>query len=70
MHMPTHALRRKMAYWQSNGLLKEETTDVFVLVEEVRGHNHDTDVMEEEEVESAMATAQDKKEEELNVRQD
>ena len=67
MQMPPHALRRKMAFWQSHGMLKEEATDVFILVEEVKGRSHDTVVMEEEEVESAMATAQDKKEEELNV---
>lgn len=68
MHMPAHALRRKIAFWQSHGLLKEETADTFVLVEEQRGRHHDASiVMEEEEKESAMASAQDRKEEEYQV---
>ncbi len=69
MHMANQALRRKITFWQSHGLLKEETTDTFVLVEEVKGHSHDVGmVMDEDEAESAMASAQEQKEEELQVR--
>ena len=67
IHMPAHGLRRKIAFWQSHGLLKEETTDTFILVEEHKGHAHDAMVLEEEEAESAMASAKDQKEEELQV---
>ena len=68
MKMPTHALRRKMAFWQSHGLLKEESPDVFVLVEEQKGRHHDSNMLvEEDEAESAMASAEDVKEEEYQV---
>ena len=67
MKMPAHALRRKIAFWQSHGLLKEEASDKFVLVEEHRGRTQDAMLMEEDETESAMASAQDQKEEELQV---
>ena len=67
--MPAHALRRKIAFWQSHGLLREEATDTFQLVEDHKGRSHDavSMVMEEEEAESAMASAQDQREEELQV---
>lgn len=65
--MPATALRRKIAYWQTQGLLKEETTDTFLLVEEHKGRTHDVIVTDDDETESAMASAQSQREEELQV---
>ncbi|XP_053380784.1 anaphase-promoting complex subunit 2-like isoform X2 [Mercenaria mercenaria] len=67
LQVPATALRRKIAYWQSQGLLKEEQTDTFLLVEEHKGRSHDIMIGEDEEAESAMASAHAQKEEELQV---
>ncbi len=70
MQVPSTALRRKIAFWQSQGILKEESTDTFVLVEEQRGPSvgHDVVMMDsDDEAESAMASAKDQREEELQV---
>ena len=67
LQIPATALRRKIAYWQTQGLLKEETTDTFVLVEEHKGRPHDSLIVEDEETESAMASAHAQREEELQV---
>ena len=73
MHVPVTALRRKMAFWQSQGVLREEGTDTFVLIEEQRGGRgiqHEMIMLDsDEETESAMASAQDQQEEELQVGQ-
>ena len=66
--MPATALRRKIAYWQTQGLLKEETTDTFLLVEEHKGRTHDLILTDDDEAESAMASAQSQREEELQVK--
>ena len=66
-HMPAHALRRKIAFWQSHGLLKEESTDSFLLMEEQPGHGGHDLLLEEDEAESAMASSKDQKEEEMQV---
>ena len=66
--MPATALRRKIAYWQTQGLLKEESTDTFLLVEEHKGRTHDMLITDDDdEAESAMASAQSQREEELQV---
>ena len=66
--MPAHALRRKIAFWQSHGLLKEEAADTFLLMEEQPGHGgHEPVILEDDEAESAMASTKDQKEEELQV---
>ncbi|KAL5012414.1 hypothetical protein ScPMuIL_010965 [Solemya velum] len=67
LQMPATALRRKVAFWQSQGLLKEETTDTFLLVEEHKGRTQDIMVTDEDETESAMASASAQREEELQV---
>ncbi|XP_033643493.1 anaphase-promoting complex subunit 2-like isoform X2 [Asterias rubens] len=71
MQVPVTALRRKMAFWQSQGVLREESSDIFVLIEEQRGGRstqHDNYMLDsDEETESAMASAQDQQEEELQV---
>ncbi|XP_067662241.1 anaphase-promoting complex subunit 2-like [Haliotis asinina] len=67
LQMPASALRRKITYWQSQGLLKEEVPDTFVLVEEHKGGTHDMMGADDDEAESAMASAQEQREEELQV---
>ncbi|KAG7213043.1 hypothetical protein KM043_002374 [Ampulex compressa] len=68
MHAPATVLRRKITFWVSQGLLKETSNDVFVLQEESSSKNRSlTDIVEEEEIESAMASASDQREEELQV---
>ncbi|XP_015589279.1 anaphase-promoting complex subunit 2 [Cephus cinctus] len=69
MHAPATVIRRKITFWVSQGLLKETTTDVFVLQEEnaVKNRSVTESIVEEEEVESAMASASDQREEELQV---
>ncbi|KAK3606129.1 hypothetical protein CHS0354_010758, partial [Potamilus streckersoni] len=67
LQMPATALRRKIAYWQSQGLLKEESNDTFVLVEDHRGRTHDFLMTEDDETESAMASAQAQKEGEYQI---
>ncbi|XP_022094921.1 anaphase-promoting complex subunit 2-like [Acanthaster planci] len=71
MQVSVTALRRKMAFWQSQGVLREESTDTFVLIEEQRAGRamqHEMILLDsDEETESAMASAQDQQEEELQV---
>ena len=67
MMMPTASIRRKMALWQSHGLLREESADVFVLVEEAKGKGDEVVTVEEDEAESAMASASDQRAEEMQV---
>lgn len=38
MHVPPGLLRRRLGFWISQGVLKEETSDTFVVVEKQKGH--------------------------------
>lgn len=68
MHAPATVLRRKITFWVSQGLLKEISNDVFILQEESSTKSRClSDIVEEEEAESAMASASDQREEELQV---
>ncbi|CAI9738201.1 anaphase-promoting complex subunit 2-like [Octopus vulgaris] len=67
LQIPATALRRKIAYWQSQGLLKEEATDTFLLVEEQRANSDDIMLADEEETESAMASMRAQMEEQMQV---
>nr|XP_018898040.1 PREDICTED: anaphase-promoting complex subunit 2 [Bemisia tabaci] len=72
MHVPPTVLRRRIAFWQSQGLIWEASTDKFILVEDSVSGKWKSDVRsemvcEEEETESAMASAHDQREEELQV---
>ena len=72
--IPVAAVRRKVALWQSHGVLREDGPDTLVLVDKASGasgghqqhlvldHHDDEDMAE-----SAMASAADQKEEELQV---
>ncbi|XP_063990003.1 anaphase-promoting complex subunit 2 [Diachasmimorpha longicaudata] len=69
IHIPPTILRRKLSFWVSQGLLKETENDVFLLQEDSNSINRSIreHCVEEEEVESAMASASDQREEELQV---
>lgn len=72
MKVPITILRRKITYWQSMGLIAEKSTDHFVLVEadnkaSVPSHQVQEMICEDEETESAMASAHDQREGELQV---
>ncbi|XP_071820254.1 anaphase-promoting complex subunit 2-like [Apostichopus japonicus] len=63
MQVPSTTLRRKIAFWQSQGLLKEDPTDCFTLVEEDsgRGSKEGADeviIESDDETESATASTQ------------
>ncbi|KAL1131096.1 hypothetical protein AAG570_012333 [Ranatra chinensis] len=65
-------LRRRIAFWQSQGLLREVSSDTFLLVEESGGRVSKTTAVtemlcEDDETESIMASAHDQREEELQV---
>ncbi|XP_064089361.1 anaphase-promoting complex subunit 2-like [Macrobrachium nipponense] len=78
--VPKTILRRKITYWQTQGVLQEVEPDIFILVEgEETGEEGIVAVagaaqpdiapqaIEEDEAESVMASAQDQREEELQV---
>lgn len=69
IHIPPTILRRKISFWVSQGLLKETENDVFLLQEDsnTKTRSAAEHCVEEEEVESAMASASDQREEELQV---
>lgn len=70
MQVPPTVLRKKIRFWQSHGLLVEKSTNVFLLVEEQDDTqmSHAEIMVEDYESESAMASVQDQREEELQVR--
>ena len=37
MHVPPGLLRRRLGFWTSQGVLKEESTDTFTVVEKQKG---------------------------------
>ncbi|XP_024081276.1 anaphase-promoting complex subunit 2 isoform X2 [Cimex lectularius] len=70
--VPQTVLRRRIAFWQSQGLLRETSTDTFLLVEEPIGRSLKAPaasemICEDDETESIMASAQDQREEELHA---
>nr|CAI5848292.1 unnamed protein product [Callosobruchus analis] len=70
MQCPPTILRRKIGFWQSHGVIAETSPDVFCIQEDQE--NKDVNVqedifVEDYEAESAMASAQDQREEELQT---
>lgn len=72
MNMPQSVLRRRIGFWQLQGLIKETRENFFVLCDEDQPCDDDEAmeasanvVMEEEE--TCMASASDQREEELGV---
>lgn len=71
MQVPPTVLRKKIGFWQSHNLVNEVSPDVFVLNEEQANKSlANADVIEDYESESAMASTQDQREEELQVTRD
>ncbi|XP_025096044.1 LOW QUALITY PROTEIN: anaphase-promoting complex subunit 2-like [Pomacea canaliculata] len=67
LEMTPSVVRRKLAFWQGQGLVKEELPDVFVLVEERHTGPHDVIATDEDEMESAMASAAQQREQEMQM---
>ena len=42
MHVPPSLLRRRLGFWISQGVLKEESTDTFTVVEKQKGQQRVT----------------------------
>ena len=73
MNMPQSVLRRRIGFWQLQGLIKESRENLFVLCDEDQPRDDDdamdasANVVVEEEEETCMASASDQREEELGV---
>ena len=73
LKIPISTLRRKMTYWQGQGLVQESSPDLFKLIEEgpVRRMSGVTGNLEtaemDEEAESVTRTSSDQRAEELKV---
>nr|XP_023028180.1 anaphase-promoting complex subunit 2 [Leptinotarsa decemlineata] len=70
MQCPPTILRRKIGFWQSQGIIVETTQDVFCIQEDLISKDNSIQedlFVEEYESESAMASAQDQREEELQT---
>lgn len=65
--MPVALLRRRMAVWLQQGVLREEPAGTFSVVEEERPQDRDNMVLidSDDESDSGMASQADQKEEEL-----
>lgn len=74
MKFPPTMLRTKINFWQSQGLIKETAEDVFTLADENMDETIDdinnsinNEICEDDEGDSAMASASDQKEEEFQI---
>ncbi|CAG9856014.1 unnamed protein product [Phyllotreta striolata] len=70
MQCPSTVLRRKIGFWQCHGIIVETSKDVFCIQDdfENKSVNVQEDIfVEDYEAESAMASAQDQREEELQT---
>lgn len=69
--VPPSALRRRISFWQNHGLITEIEPGVFALLEEesekIQFEEMNITDADEEDLESAMASASDQREEELQV---
>ncbi|XP_030370351.1 anaphase-promoting complex subunit 2 [Scaptodrosophila lebanonensis] len=69
--VPPSALRRRMSFWQNHGLISETHPGVFTLIEKESEKSQFEEMnitdADEEDLESAMASASDQREEELQV---
>ncbi|XP_056634771.1 anaphase-promoting complex subunit 2 [Diorhabda sublineata] len=70
MQCPSTVLRRKIGFWQCHGIIAETFQDFFCIQEDLE--NKDASIqedvfVEDYETESAMASAQDQREEELQT---
>ncbi|XP_037945697.1 anaphase-promoting complex subunit 2-like [Teleopsis dalmanni] len=71
--VPPTVLRRRMRFWQTHGLIKEVSVGTYQLIDDsaqtTNSKSMDTApyIMEDDDMESAMASASDQREEELQV---
>ncbi|EDW61178.1 anaphase-promoting complex subunit 2 isoform X1 [Drosophila virilis] len=69
--VPPSALRRRISFWQNHGLIAEIEPGIFALLEKESEKTQFEEVSitdaDEEDLESAMASASDQREEELQV---
>ncbi|XP_028664582.2 anaphase-promoting complex subunit 2 [Erpetoichthys calabaricus] len=70
LKVPSTMLRRKMAFWQQQGVLREESPGVYVVIEEMQCEKTEKNVVlldSDEEGESNMATQSEQREEKLQL---
>jgi anaphase-promoting complex subunit 2 len=72
MNVPPSVLRKRIAFWQTQGIICEKAENIFTLADKTNGndiemHSQVHDLCEDDEAESAMASASDQREEELQV---
>lgn len=69
LQVPPTTVRKRLAFWQAHGLIKETSTDCYMLIEDFDSKNAEAahHECEDDEHESAMASASDQREEELQV---
>ncbi|EDW01938.1 anaphase-promoting complex subunit 2 [Drosophila grimshawi] len=69
--VPPSALRRRISFWQNHGLISETEPGIFTLLEKASEKTQFEEMnvtdADEEDLESAMASASDQREEELQV---
>ncbi|XP_017147591.2 anaphase-promoting complex subunit 2-like [Drosophila miranda] len=69
--VPASALRRRISFWQNHGLISESSPGLFTLLEKETEKSQFEEMSlaeaDEEDLESAMASASDQREEELQV---
>ncbi|KAH8272907.1 hypothetical protein KR018_008589 [Drosophila ironensis] len=69
--VPASALRRRLSFWQNHGLIAETAPGIFTLLEKESEKSQFEEMSlteaDEEDLESAMASASDQREEELQV---
>ena len=68
MQMPSQALHRKIVFWQRKGILKEDGSDSYSLVEDLRtASSEELNGTHDEGLESALISNKDHKEEKFQV---
>ncbi|XP_068104761.1 anaphase-promoting complex subunit 2 [Hyperolius riggenbachi] len=69
LKVPVASLRRKITFWLQQGVLREDTTGTFTVIEEEQKDQAEKVVLidSDEEGDSAMASQADQKEEELQL---
>ncbi|KAI8481929.1 Anaphase-promoting complex subunit 2 [Branchiostoma belcheri] len=67
MQVPSSVLRRRITFWQNYGLIRENPPGTYVLLEEGADHHGDVMIDSDEETESATASSQEMREEEMQM---
>ncbi|CAH1272684.1 ANAPC2 [Branchiostoma lanceolatum] len=67
MQVPSSVLRRRITFWQNYGLIRENPPGSYVLLEEGADHHGDVMIDSDEETESATASSQEMREEEMQM---